>query len=379
MPPAATPPPHLPAPTAPKRSGNLSGLAAVRAFGCICIVLAHAAIPYMLAPPPSIAWPVHDPGNRACDLLFLWCRASQCCFFILSGLMAAAALRHDLAGFTRSRLRLLGKPLLIAAFTILPLCYLVWMLGWWRTGYIHFEQLVQFRLSTDDKRNLLGLAHLWYLEYLLIYSLLYAAWRRVRATPLRPISARALLAFVLLAITWSAAWALVDPAMITDFRNSFIPRLTYLAYNGAYFAIGVMLWSARAAIPQRKAMWLTMIAVAQGVFIAWALLDAQNPLSPRSTLTAVAFSLLNSMGFTGLALVSRWDPGAAAAPIRTLVRSAYFTYLAHLPIVGAVNIALWGVAIPSAIKFLITVIVGLAAPILIHRAISRRGAIRALD
>jgi hypothetical protein len=356
-----------------QRTGSLTGLAAIRAFGCVLIVLAHAAIPYMIDPPLSIEWPVHEPGSRFCDLLYLWCRASQCGFFILSGMMAAAALRHDLRGFVRSRLHLLGRTLLIATFTVLPAVYLVWMLGWWRTGYIQFGQLVEFRLSTDDKRSLLGFAHLWYLEYLLIYSLLYAAWRWVRKAPLvRTVSGARFLVFTAIVALWGAAWATYDPEMLLDFRNGFVPSLPYLAYNGAYFALGVMLWGARARVPQRPVFWLTLMAVAQGVFVLWASLNPMGSVEPSTTLTAVAFSLLNSLAFTALALVSRWDTGAAYAPVRTLVRSAYFTYLTHLPIVGAVNIAMWSTPLPSAIKFFTSAAAGLALPLLLHRMINRR-------
>jgi hypothetical protein len=275
--------------------------------------------------------------------------------------------------FSRARVRLLGRPLFIATVTVLPVCYLVWMLGWWRTGYITFGQLVEFRLSTDDKRRLLGFAHLWYLEYLLIYSLTYAAWRRLRIrTPARPATGGTFTGFLILAGAWCATLALLDPAMITDFRNGFLPRATYLAYNGAFFGLGVMLWHARAAIPQSRLFWVTLIVLAHAVFVAWVMLERRAPLATTTTLTACAFALLNSLGFTGLALVSRWDPGAAAAPLRTLVRAAYFTYLVHLPIVGAANIALWSLQIPAVLKFGLCAFIGLCVPLLLHRILIRR-------
>lgn len=363
------------------REEQVSGLAAVRALGCVLIVLGHAAIPYMVEPPASIAWPVHDAGSRACDVLYLWCRGAQCAFFVLSGIMAAAALRHDVGGFVRSRLRLLGKPLVIAAVTVLPLCYLVWMLGWWRTGYITGGQLIEFRLATEDKRKLLGLGHLWYLEYLLIYCLAFAGGRWVRG----PVLAARGLGGAMIAVAGAAmlAWGLArfDPGMITGFDNGFVPRWTYLLYNGGFFAIGAVLWRVRRMLSPSVWVWGGMLGAAQGLFAWWAWLELQAGDGDVGAVVvrmsaAVGFAVLNALGFTGWALVSKWRAGPAHGATRALVRSAYFTYLAHLPVVGLMHVALWGVAAPALLKFAVTGVVGLGVPMLAHRLVrARRGVV----
>ena len=350
------------------RAGNPAGLTVLRGFALLFIVLAHAAIPYMTEPPRGIAWPAREPGaSPILDWIYLWCRACQPVFFVFSGMMAAAALqRQPPRAFLRDRWRMLGRPLLIAALTVLPVCYLIWMWGWWKTGYITVAQMLEFRLATHDKRDLLGFGHLWYLEYLLIYTAAYGVWCTWRGPPARtpprtwPLAAAALGA-------WLLAWAYIDPAMITDFRNGFLPTWTYLAYNAGYFALGILLWQARTTLGTRPALWASLILAAQALAAAWLSLRESQPHA--STLFMTLFSMLSALAWSCLGL--SWVPRARpiAAPLRALARSGYWIYLVHLPVLGIATVLMHEQPLPAWTKLLIGFCVGVAIPFAAHRLV----------
>jgi hypothetical protein len=173
--------------------------------------------------------------------------------------------------------------------------------------------------------------------------------------------------FVVVLAAWVGAWAAYDPEMVTGFRNGFWPWPAYLAYNGGYFALGVVLWGARERLTRRFAVWGVMALGAQGLFGLWLWARAVEPEGAWPTVVASLFGLANALAMSGWALKSRVEAGAAFGPLRTLVRSAYFTYLTHMPVVGLAQVALWGVPIPSLVKMAIVAVVGLGVPLLLHR------------
>ncbi len=365
----------MPTASAPQpRAGNPAGLTVLRGIAVLCIVLSHAAIPYMTEPPRGIAWPVREPAaSPVLDWIYLWCRACQPVFFVFSGMMAAAALRRQSPQvFLRDRWRMLGRPLLIAAITVLPVCYLVWMWGWWKTGYITGSQLLEFRLATHDKRDLLGFGHLWYLEYLLIYTALFGGWCAWRGGPSRtlartwPILAAALGA-------WLLAWVFIDPAMVTDFRNGFLPAWTYLAYNAGYFALGVMLWQARSRVGARAATWAALILIAQLLAAAWLWLRQTHTAPHAATLLMALFSMTSGLAWSCLGLA--WFPRsrAIAAPLRAIARSGYWIYLVHLPVLGTAAVLMHDRPLPVWLKLVIGFGVGVAIPFAAHRLLRQWG------
>lgn len=357
------------------RAGAAPGLTVFRGLAVLFIVLSHAAIPYMDEPPKGIAWPVREPGGGAgLDWLYLWARASQPVFFVFSGMLAAAALQRQAPrAFLRDRWKMLGRPLLVATVTVLPVCYAVWMWGWWRTGYITAGQMLEFRFSDTDKRDLLGFGHLWYIEYLLLYTAAYGGWRAWRGRPAGGVPPRWPPMLAALA-AWLIAWAFADPAMITDFRNGFLPTGTFLAFNAGFFALGAALWSARASLAGRARPWAGLVLASQGLCAAWLVLRQADMAPAAQTVLMTLFALTAALGWSCLGVA--WTPAkdGPARPLIVLARSSYWIYLVHLPVLGAAHVLLYAAPMPAWSKVVVAAVAGLGLPFAAHRVIRRRRA-----
>jgi glucans biosynthesis protein C len=154
----------------------------------IVLVIAHHSVEsYVTRDPPEWVLP-SAPIPRIG--VFLWVNACffMGLFFFLAGyFMPGACARHGTAGFARERLRRLGRPILLGLLVIIPLE------AWFRyraTGLPSEGYWVYFTRDflgvgmrptwwpSGRRWPELNLGHLWFLEHLLIYALIYALWRR---------------------------------------------------------------------------------------------------------------------------------------------------------------------------------------------------------
>src|SRR5262245_12358296 len=124
--------------------------------------------------------------------LFLWVNACffMGLFFLIAGLFTPGSVdRKGVGAFVRDRLRRLGIPLLFGFLVRLP------PLGWYahlhnrHMGWVPYpEYFVHFWLGVgprpadwpDPHWPDGHFGHLWFLEHLLLYGLLYALWRKLR-------------------------------------------------------------------------------------------------------------------------------------------------------------------------------------------------------
>lgn len=373
---------------------------AVRLWATIAVVMTHAAVPYMKAPPPSLVWPVADPdegASRFGDFIFLWGRtAAVAAFFVLAGYFAAdACARSGWRAFIGQRLRRIGVPLAGATLTVLVLTYPIWAWGWVKRGWVDVAHAARFSYPGFLKRGILGFAHLWFLEYLLIYCVAYALWLAVTKAVRRDEKQdagsmdwmRAGLG-VVLAIVGLGVCVWLDPSMPTDFRNGFLPRWAFLAYNAILFAMGVGLWKRPRGLSWMATLWLPAIIAAQAVFALWMAYTGSRPapvvIGPGVQLPEVpivaptwetmlpgAFAVFSVVGWIGffvfLAARVRLTTGAEQR-LMALSKASYGVYIVHLPLVCAAQVAMYRMAIPAEVKCLLSGVAGVVGGWLVVRA-----------
>ncbi|CAG0965776.1 hypothetical protein PHYC_00975 [Phycisphaerales bacterium] len=346
------------------------GFDALRVGAMVAVVFTHAGMSYMVNPPRIEQWPVHDPPGMALfDLAFLYVRTGVIgVFFALSGFFAAESCARVSPGeFLKSRWKRIGVPLVVSAFLVLPAMYLVWCWAAWLRGYIKPEQILSYRLSTADKTALMGPAHLWFLEYLMLYAAAFAVWRW--AVPARRLAATAAgEAWVIAAGACATAAGLavcvaMDPAFVTEFRNDFTPRLWFFGYNGLVFAAGAGLWRYRAGLEVVGRWWWAAVLLAQGVF-AWWMWVAPGEWAWVGLLAgAPVFTVLMVLGWMGGAgngwrvVSGKPEEGGVG---KWLAGAGYGVYVVHLPIVWAAQIVMQRVEWPTVVKWLVAGSVGLA-------------------
>ena len=353
----------------------------------LLVVVAHSAMAYVRVWPPRLLWAIRDPSRAmAFDALF-WASVSVAmpAFFLLSGFFAARL--YETRGpdeFVRDRGRRIVGPFLLGAATILPPSLVVWA-RLAREWPLHAPAVARDEVPRRDHQvQLVGPAHLWFLEYLILMLAAYWAVRAARRGSAAIGGLAAIfggrLAPVLLAvptalILW-AGHARLGLDAVADLRNSFLPDPFRWAHHAWFFVVGVALSRRRHDLEASfsgAGWWLGLSALA---FLVRAWLLGQDLLIPlhgaRAVALAVSGALFGWLAFFGLmGLFLRW-PVVHRPWVRSLSESSYWIYLVHFPITGLAQVALEGAPVPCGAKFAVVLAASLFVGLASDRVLVRR-------
>jgi hypothetical protein len=359
-------------------SDTVHAFDALRAGAMLLGVVLHASISYMTCRMPNLLWAVHDQSHAAFDWLFWWIHSFRLpLFFLIAGYFSSRLWeRRGADAFLANRARRMLGPLAVACLLVLPATYVVWSCGWLLSGQCSLGQALRIKFATSIQRDVYGLAHLWFLEHLFLMCAGYWLWRkhlaprcpgwlpsrrtveRLLAGPWRPLAV-ALPAGVIL---------LIDPAAAAGFHNTFVPDPLRLAYYSLFFAAGTLLHGRQEPLTDllpRSGLYLALsvpLVVSMGLLLRQ-YLDGGLTMSWRCALAAdiALTAALSVFGWLGLALRLFNCPRAM---IRLLADASYWIYLAHLPLVGLVQVALYPTRLPIVVKFAASVTIPLAMTLL---------------
>jgi len=335
------------------------GLDLLRALGAILVVMLHVGMPYLTHPLPGLIWSADSPDKSRLVTMICWTINGfiMPLFFLMSGFMAAQlAVQLGNRGFLTHRLKRLGQPFLLACCLILPMDLYVWVLGWVAEGSVPWKALRRLSFPEQYDTALWGLAHLWYLGYLLIYCV--AAWglrelwslRRQLSPPTLRFQRRPFLPAPGL-ITLSAACLLAgtvlwwQPRIVIGFRNAFYPLWENLLYYAIPFALG-WFWKQQLIdkAPGSTQVSAVRLLVGAGLVGCLLILPLKWHLEQETQPAAIAlapylfatFGLLMTAGLFQLAL--NFPPGPLPAFVRFLAKASFWIYLFHHPLTGLINI-----------------------------------------
>jgi len=372
---------------------RIYALDALRASIMILGVFLHGAVPYMQVPMPGLLWPVTDPSaGWVYDSVLWYIHGFRIpLFFLIAGFFSA--MLYDLRGpqgFLLHRFRRVGIPLVMAIVVILPPTYYLWSWGLVEQDILTWREV--WRFTHEDrqiKNQLLGLAHLWFLQYLLIYYLLYYLLRS-RSPALLEFPKRIRLLerwwwpLTLVAVTFPLLW--LRPEIYTYYDNRWMPEPWGLLYYAVFYLVGSHLYRVRDQLQRLIATGPYYIIASLVIFtflfqtLKWQLTG--DPASQDATwffaLATALYSWLAVWGFLGVCLMvfSRVSPR-----LRFMSDSAYWIYLVHLPLVGLMHLLLeylqdlGGFSIPSSVGFIVSVSATLAISLLSYKHFVRCGAI----
>jgi peptidoglycan/LPS O-acetylase OafA/YrhL len=351
--------------------GRSPALDALRAMTMVLVVVEHAAVAYMVHPLPSLAWPVREPAGWVwSDLVFWLGRGFHVpLFFVVSGYFTALLTeKRGLAAAMRSRVVRLGVPLVGAVLLVLPVMYVIWSWGWVERGLCTWEDVIEARPPTMYEGLVGGPAHLWFLQFALVYTLAYGGARWL-GLPARLTWARAVLssqAGRALVLTACAGGVLVaHPGAMLDFHNDIVPHAAKLAYYGVFFVLGVVVRSSGLELMALTRGWKVDAAAAAACFgvAAWVVLGSwgswETNLAMR-TLTGVAlagYGVFSAFAWIGIFLRSFNRPSAAVA---YTIDASYWIYLTHLPWIGVVAVVMMPMDAPAWAKFIAAIVVSFA-------------------
>lgn len=344
------------------------GVTFARAAAIVMVVVLHAAIPYAIAELPSLKWHVREPAAGAFDVIFWACYGCATPLFsALAGFLSAGSVqRRGPGSWARQRAVGLGVPLIAGTLLVLPVTYLVWLRGWTLRGLAHPDHMLMGNFAPGLERALWGLGHLWYLEYVLLLSLGFALVKgagvdgaRGRAPPGVAVGAGALLTALIL---------LLEPGVMLDFRNSFAPDLAKLAYHGVFFGVGAAMWEHRDGCGGlRRWGWVLvpLTGVSLSLLVAQIGADRGGPEPWLGVVgSAYVWSAIACAAWLGVVV-------RAGRVIGAISRASFTTYIIHLPVLAAVQLALMGVPIGPWLKCGAGVVATLGVCMALHAGLAR--------
>jgi len=357
--------PGLAAPAAGER---LHALDALRGFALLCGLILHAAIPYL---PGFNRSPLVDgsPSVPLGLMFFVIHIFRMTVFFVIAGFFARLLVeRGGVRGFVRNRSLRVVVPLVVGWFVFIPVIIAAMRWG----------------LGDQPLRRAAGAAglHLWFLYVLM---LLYAAALPVRGlvrstldtggrlragmdVGLRAVVRGPWAAFVLsvpLAIAFfSSTWRLWNGIPTPD--ESLIPNLPAAVAFSVAFLVGWLLHRQAALLPSIERQWAVQLGLASALTVVclWIVGVMRSTETAASDLRTAVYGLLYAaagwawtLALIGIAL--RFF--AAASPVRRYVSDAsYWIYLAHYPVLIALQAAMKDLPFHWSVKFPAQLIVSLA-------------------
>jgi peptidoglycan/LPS O-acetylase OafA/YrhL len=368
-----TPGPASAAKSEPAAKPRYHAIDALRGVAMFLVVSLHAALGYITRDIPSVLWCVRDaPTLPLFDWFCWWCMSvSNPLYFTIAGFFAVQIYdARGLGGFAASRTRRVLVPFLAGLVTIGPACLLAWSYGWLITGRCNLGNILRLRFRDPEIRSeFFGPGHLWFLEYLLLMLLLYAAVRwwcggrrrdtlraqkwldAVLGSPWRPL----LLAIPTTAVLWISRQRLGIDAVL-DRHNSFLPDPVKFLHHASFFVVGTGLYHLRhQLLPRLARVGPWYLALSVPIFAGRAYLlgrDWTTPLDGPAALALGAvgalFGWLIVLGFIGLFVRLFRHPNPA---ISYLADSSYWIYLVHMPVIGLLQVDLYRVPGPALWKF----------------------------
>jgi peptidoglycan/LPS O-acetylase OafA/YrhL len=363
----------------------------LRSVMTVMVILHHTAITY--GAPGGWFWTEVKPSSALSSLLLtLFVSTNQAYFmgffFLLAGYFTPASLeRKGYSRFIGDRFLRLGLPLLAFGLLLGPLT----------AAIVNFAQGDGFwsTFVTLWRRKEFINGPLWFAQALLIFSLVYCAWRAVAGAPLaqaqrapRPVPARLWWALSALGV---AVAALAIRQFVPVGENVFGLQLAYFAGYIFLFGVGIAAWRYDWL---RQLTWKNARPGIRGFIITW-------PTLLIAILIARATSSHGKSNFTGgfswtAALYALWEPFVAWGIIAAwllvfrehmnkpsafwnwLNRRAYAVYIIHPPVLVGIALLLHGWIAPALIKFAIVGMLACVATWLLAEPLVRLPGLRSV-
>lgn len=374
--------PHLlPIPKARSEAARLYGLDWLRAVATLLVLFLHAGIPYMSQPMPGLLWSVHyDEGSEAVNA-FCWGVDSfiMPLFFIMSGFLAAQLLESKGAQtYLKHRLLRIGGPILFGFAVILPFDLYAWLLGMVARGDVPFAKLKSLKLGGTPGEGLWGMAHLWYLQYLLIYCIAAGVLSKTKLASKIRLPVEHVFA---VGIVVGASLLYFHPRILLGFRQEFIPPASNLSFFAWSFALG-WVWKATDFHPKRTHYCVLVVGTVASAWIT------QSPLHAHLDLEQVPMADPRlALGFTtcGLAMSALLFALSTELPFRQppaaityLAKASFWIYLFHHPLVGLIHVDMRLIKASPVAKFWVTGVLATAICLATFEVFVRRTWVGAL-
>ncbi|MCW5568518.1 MAG: acyltransferase family protein, partial [Dokdonella sp.] len=334
----------------------------LRALAMLAGVVFHAALAF--SPLMHPLWPAADAENSIAVDAIAWFlhQFRMPLFFTVAGYFAALLVaRRGMAGLFRNRCARILLPLLVFAAPLLA--GMSGLTGHAATTVAHpSPALAWIRAHIDQHGGMPsspGWAHLWFLFYLLQFTVLVwvasalGLWRIGQRLATLPAPALV----VGLPVLLTPPLALVGtPWPAPDFL---VPSLWALVFFGLYFTLGYQLFLHGGLLERLRPFSPFLLAAAviahAILFVATEGFIAVPPTTMRNGVNALLEACAGSWMTLWCLLAARRWLNTRSAAMRWLADSSYWVYLIHLPMLLAIQYRLLDMPMHWTAKFIASV------------------------
>ena len=347
----------------PSGGDRIHAFDAVRGGALLLGVAFHATMSFL--PGPQI-WVVRDASSPLLGALFITLHMFRMIlFFLVAGFFGRMlAERRGTRAFARNRVKRVLMPLIVFWLPVSAamLACLMW-------GAAKMNGLAAANQPSPPPTTLASfpLGHLWFLYVLTLFYIAALLMRRlpagwldapVRFACQRPFAGLLLSVPVIVAFALKTDW--IASVGISTPDTGFLPNSVALVGFGTAFAFGWLLHRQVALLPALARWWPHYLGAAVVLTIAFIIMvGGEVPVfSPevaaeRRVAQAVVYGLSAwswTFGLLGAALRFLSRPNAT---IRYCADASYWIYLVHLPVVMALQVAVYTLAMPALVKFML--------------------------
>ena len=348
--------------TSPAGGERLHALDAVRGGALLLGVAFHATMSFL--PGPQI-WVMRDAADPGLGLLFFWSHMFRMIlFFLIAGYFGRMLVeRRGAGGFVRDRSRRILLPLLLFWLPVMAaiVAMFVWGAAAMNGGTLPSQPAPPPAITLAT----FPLTHLWFLYVLTLFYLAALAIRRLGGAWLdrgMRILVRRHAVLGLLALPLAAALAArpdwIPSIGIPTPDTGFVPNLAATTAYGMAFGFGWLLNRQSDLLQVFARSWPAYLGIALGATATFlALLGMELPVfapeadGTRRLWLAGLYALAAwswSLAILGAALRFMTRPSRA---LRYCADASYWIYIVHLPVVMALQVAVYPLAASAWVKF----------------------------
>ncbi|MEL6208765.1 MAG: acyltransferase family protein [Pseudomonadota bacterium] len=345
----------------------------IRAGAMLLGIPYHAGLIYT----PGLGWFVASPqGSEAIAALTgLLGSMRMGLFFWVAGLLTAIVLANRGPGtWLRRRFLRLGLPLLTATLLITPIVMLAIAYRVARDGGPGVSEAFLHLVSTPGPH---WVGHLWFLQTLLVFSVVAVALRRPLAhladtlatRARRGVGLREVLVIAALIAIWrlgvNGGWHLVQLHAAPGATFSMLKIEPTIDY-APFFLLGMAMRDMQPPRLERDASaWLILLASAAIYVMVW-----RDPALASKIARYGAGGVLAVLGGGMVVALTASLARQRTAAVDALVAASFTLYLVHYPIVVWAGTLLQPVSLPPLAEYALCIAVALAGAHLAHRAIA---------
>ncbi|XVJ66419.1 MAG: acyltransferase family protein [Lacibacter sp.] len=347
---------------------RINGFDALRAAAMWLGVVLHALIVYKETPEAN--WPHDQSAYLFLDWLYDFIHIFRMpLFYLVSGFFAHLVIaKYGMLFFLKQRFKRIVIPFVISLIVIVPLSLLPFHFNrfYFQEHYLFQEAVI---LSFRQMLSWNGMAHLWFLYYLIVFYVLFCPLYRFLFHTKPSIENifkkyRIGIPFLLLSLYFLFFALLyfshyITPPVYTGIK----PAINYILYYGFFFSSGWILYYYyhEFSMISRLGVFSLIIGIVLSVF---RFVAGEKLSYLSSVLLASLETFFMVYGIIGV-FIRFFNKGSRFW--RYLSDSSYWVYLIHVFIVATVQVLLLNVQIPGFLKLLIALVTTVVIAMITYR------------